>query len=171
MLWLMLKNRSLLIAGGVLVFFLVLGGGYFLFVHKAPGASVANQTDNQDTGPLKLSPNDIGLTLSASPDKKRVKFAINKLDGINGVEYQVTYEADSTAQEIAEGGDKRVDRGITGDSKINTGDSSYESPWLDLGSCSKNICRYDTGVNSVDMVLKITKDDGKVYEVEQKLSL
>ena len=146
----MLKNRSLLIGISVAAILLVLGGGYFLFLRKAPGTAQVNQTDNQDAGPVKLSPGDIGLTLSASPDKKKVKFAISKLDGIKGVEYQVTYEADSTAQEIAEGGDKRVDRGITGASKLDSSSSSYESPWLDLGSCSKNVCRYDTGIKSVD---------------------
>lgn len=156
----------------VLVLLAVLGGGYLLFVHKSPTTDQSNDTaSQQDAGPQKLSSGDIGLTFSASSNNKQVKFAISKADGITAIEYQVTYEADSTAQEIAEGGDARVDRGITGDAKITSGNSTYESPWLDLGSCSKNICRYDTNVKNLDLVLKITKNDGKVYEVEQKLSL
>lgn len=117
-----------------------------------------------------LKAEDIGLTLEASPDKKKVKFAIEKADGIKTLEYEVTYEANSTAQEQSEGGEDRVQRGITGEEQVKGG-SSYESPWLDLGSCSKNVCRYDTGVETVNITLKLVKDDGKTYLVEDSLEL
>jgi len=162
------KNKIVIVVLVILVIAIALGG-YFAMSRKT--AKTSDQVDNSlDQIINKLSPDEIGLTMSANDSNKAVKFAIAKLEGITSIEYQVTYEADSTAQEQSEGGEARVQRGITGESKI-TSSSSYESPWLDLGSCSKNVCRYDTGVSSVELTLKITKSDGKIYEVIKKLDL
>ncbi len=166
----MFKNRTVQIVLGVVLLIAVLGGGYFFIAGKTKSKPQVAQDNTQDVV-YKLSPEELGLSLTAKPDNKAVKFAIAKLDGITSVEYQLTYEANSTAQEQSEGGEPRVQRGITGEAKIQSGDSSYASPWLDLGSCSKNICRYDTGVKSVALTLKIVKHDGKTYEVTKKLDL
>lgn len=162
------KNKVVLIVIGVVAAIAVLAGGYFFLASR-------NATD-EDTGFIeeqiveKISAEEIGLTMEAKSDKKAVKFLIEKADGIESIEYQVTYEADSTAAEKSEGGEPRVQRGITGEARIDGG-STFESEWLDLGSCSKNVCRYDTGVSEVMLTLKIVKSDGKVYEVEQTLEL
>ncbi len=165
----MFKNKSVKIVLGVVLVIIVLVGGYFMLAKRSK--TTTEPTDQQQQEIVqKLSPDDIGLTISANATNKGVKFAISKLDGIKSIEYQVTYEADSTAAEQSEGGEARVQRGITGEAKL-TSSSSYESPWLDLGSCSKNICRYDTGVKSVSLMLKIVKSDGKTYSVEKSLTL
>lgn len=162
------KNKIVIVVLVILVIAIAVGS-YFAMSGKS--TKTKDQTDNSmDQVVNKLSPDEIGLTISANDSKKGVKFAISKLSGITSIEYQVTYEADSTAAEQREGGEARVQRGITGEAKI-TSSTSYESPWLDLGSCSKNVCRYDTGVSSVDLTLKIIKSDGKIYEVEKKLEL
>jgi hypothetical protein len=159
----MLKNRTTQIAIGVILLVLVVLGGYYLFAAKS---TVKNQTDQSSQDAVQqLKPDQVGLTMSFSPDNKKVKFKLAKADGIKGIEYELTYEADSTKQEQSEGGEPRVQRGITGQADIKSGDSSYESEWLDLGSCSKNVCHYDTGVKSVGITLKLTKDDNKIYEV------
>ena len=167
-----MKNKNLLIGVGAVVVLLLVGGG-FLFLNKSKNASSqTNSTANVDTGSVQtLSPSDIGLALTATSDKQKVQFSVAKLSGIKAISYELTYEADSTASEKEEGADARVQRGITGDAQMKSGDSKYTSPWLDLGSCSRNVCRYDTGVDSVDLVLKITKDNGQVYQAEQKLNL
>ena len=156
-----------MIALVVVLVAVVAGGGYFIFgKSKAP---VEEAEEMQDVV-LKLSPEDIGLSMTPSPDNKKIKFAIDKLSGITSVEYELTYEADSTAAEQSEGGEPRVQRGVTGESTIDSGKSEYESPWLDLGSCSKNVCRYDKGVDSLTLTLKVIKD-GKTYSVEDTLEL
>ncbi len=165
----MFKNRTVQISLGVVLVIIVLLGGYFYMNNKVKTGTEPSDAESQQVVE-KLSPDAIGLTITANSSKKAVKFAIAKLSGIKSIEYQLTYEADSTAQEQSEGGEARVQRGITGESKITSNDT-YESPSLDLGSCSKNICRYDTGVKSVDLTLKVVKDDGKTYEVEKTFNL
>lgn len=163
--WFKKRNNQIIV---VVVVILLLVSGFLLFGGKTKEKP---QETTQDQTVQKLSAEELGLTITAKPDRKAVKFAISKAKDIKSIEYEVTYEADSTAQEQSEGGEARVQRGITGDTKIKSGESSYESDWLDLGSCSKNICRYDSGVKSVSLTLKIVKNDGKTYQAEKTLDL
>ncbi|HSW48250.1 MAG TPA: hypothetical protein VLG67_04170 [Candidatus Saccharimonadales bacterium] len=160
------KRNNQIITGVVVVLLLI--SGFLIFGKKS---KTVQQDTTQDQTVQKLSAEDLGLIITPKPDKKAIKFSISKASDIKSIEYELTYEADSTAQEISEGGEARVQRGITGDAKIDSGKGSYESEWLDLGSCSKNICRYDTGVKSVSLTLKIVKQDGKVYQSEKSLDL
>lgn len=118
-----------------------------------------------------ISPEELGLTMKASPDKQKVQFAIARMSDIKAVSYELTYEADSTDAERSEGSEDRIPRGITGEAEFESGSSKYTSPWLDLGSCSRNVCKYDKGVEKVDLILKITKDNNKVYQAETSLEL
>lgn len=163
----MFKDRKIQIGAAILVI-LLLVSGFLIFGGKSKAKL---EETPQEQSVLKISPEELGLTITAKPDKKAIKFAITKADGIKSIEYELTYEADSTAAEQSEGGDARVQRGITGETKIESGKNSFESPWLDLGSCSKNVCRYDAGVKSVSLTLKITKTDGKVYSAEKSHDL
>lgn len=152
----------------VIIAILVLVSGYLLFAGKSkPEEEVVAQDQTVQT----VSAEELGLTLTAKPDKKAVKFAISKLEGIESIEYELTYEADSTAAEQSEGGEPRVQRGITGEAEIDSNDNTFESEWLDLGSCSKNVCRYDSGVESVSLTLKIGKADGKILQATEDLEL
>ncbi|HUQ85012.1 MAG TPA: hypothetical protein VM077_01700 [Candidatus Limnocylindrales bacterium] len=162
-----LKTRNGKIAAGV-VAVLLLVTGYLLFVGKP---KVKEESVVEDLTVQTISAEELGLTLTVKPDGKAVKFEITKLNGIKSLEYELTYEADSTAQEQGEGGEPRVQRGITGDAKVESGKSTYESEWLDLGSCSKNVCRYDSGVKSVSLTLKLNKDGGKILQSEKTLKL
>lgn len=164
----MLKKKNVQVIVGVVLLLLIAGGAYFVIANNKQ-KPVEDQTVEENLVQT-LSPKDIGLTMEASPDKKRVKFKITKADDIKSIEYELTYEADSTKQEIADGGDARVQRGITGEANVN-GKSSYESDFLVLGSESANTIRYDTGVKSVNITLKLTKTNGKVYQVQDKLDL
>jgi len=165
----MLKNTNVQIFIGVAIIVAVLLGAYFFITAKSK--KVEKVASEPDTTIHTLSPEAIGLSIEAKPDNKAVKFIIKKAEGIKSIEYQLKYEADSTAQERSEGGEDRVERGITGEATIDAGESTYESPWLDLGSCSNNICRYDKGVTSVELTLKIIKSDKKIYQVEDSLKL
>lgn len=159
------KRNNQIIVGVVVVLLLV--SGFLIFGGKSKAKP---QDTTQDQTVQKISADEIGLSIEPKSDKKAVKIKIEKASDIKSIEYELTYEADSTVQEISEGGESRVQRGITGDGKID-GKSVYESEWLDLGSCSKNVCRYDTGVKSVSLTLKIIKNDGKIYQAEKSLDL
>ena|SRR5258708_32461525 len=168
----MLANKNVIIGIVIFVVIIIIAAGGFLLLSKSNLHSQQAQTQSQDTPVLqKLSSDDLGLTLSASDDKKKIKFSITKLADIREIEYEITYDANASSQELAQGSDTRVSRGITGDVKVNGGQSSYDSPMLDLGSCSRNVCHYDTGVTTVKMTLKLTKGSGKIYQAEQSLTL
>ena len=164
----MLKKKNVQIIIGV-VLLLILGLGGYYVVAGSKAKPIEDQTVEENLVQT-LSPKDIGLSLEASPDKKRVKFSIEKASDIKSVEYELTYEADSTKQEISDGGEPRVQRGITGEANVG-GKPSYASDFLVLGSESANTIRYDTGVKSVSITLKITKTDNKVYQVQDKIDL
>lgn len=164
----MFKNKN--VQTGLIIFLVIaiLGGGYFFVAGKSKTKKEPVATQTQDVI-TSLTAEALGLSMEMSPDNKKVRIIIDNAKDIKIIEYQITYEADATAQELSEGGEDRVARGITGEAKVKSG--SFESEWLDLGSCSKNVCKYDTGVTSLELTLKITKKDGKLYEASDTLEL
>ena len=166
----MLKNKTTLITIGVILIIILLIGGVLLFKNKA-ASKQSEPTQFRSDVVEELSSSQIGLKIEASPDKKKIRFTIGKLAGIKSASYELTYEADPSTQEKADGAEERVQRGVVGEAKFHSGDSKYSSPWLDLGSCSKSVCKYDVGIKSVNLVLKITKDNGKIYQTEGNLEL
>lgn len=160
------RNRTVQIVLGIILAFALLFGGYLFFINRQQ-APVEEAPVDEFVTPISAS--ELGLTMEANDAKNQIRFAIAKATGIISIEYQLTYEADSTAAEQAEGGEDRVQRGITGEDTVSG--SSFKSEWIDLGSESAGVKRYDKGVTSVTLTLKITKKDGKIYEAEQTLTL
>lgn len=171
----LLKNKTFAIAVVAVIVVLLLGIGGFMFVnHNLSQGQSDDQTQNFEDA-IKLSPSDIGLQMIASSNKKQVKFVINKPQGFTKVEYELSYMANSTGTASEDEGEgdmpAKINRGVAGDDQISPDESKYESKFLDLGSCSSGTCRYDTGVDSVHLLLKLTKSDGKLYQVEDDLKL
>jgi len=166
----MFKNKTALIIGGIVIVVVVAIGAYFFVSGNSNSQATQDQAVN-DNQVQSIAPSVIGFKLEAAPDKKKIRFTIAKASDIKEIEYELTYEANSTAQEQSEGSDATVQRGITGQSNISSGSSSYQSSWLILGSQSANVVRYDTGVKGISITVKITKNDNKVYQVQDKLSL
>ena len=164
-----LKKHSTSIFVGVIILIIVVIGVVVLVNRNSQKA--AQEATVIDNSVQTLSPSAIGLKLEASSDKKEIRFSISKASDIKDIEYELTYDANSTAAERSEGSDARVQRGITGQESIQAGSSNYQSSWLILGSQSANVVRYDTGVKSVSITLKITKTDNKVYQVQDSLNL
>jgi hypothetical protein len=165
-----LKKHKVPIILGVAALIVVCLVVFFIISSRSAQQSSQNQT-SIDNSVQTLSPDAIGLKLEASPDKRKVRFIIAKASDISAIEYELTYDANSTAQERSEGSLARVQRGITGQLNVKQGSGTYTSSWLILGSQSANIVRYDTGVKSVSITLKITKSNNKVYQVQDSLNL
>lgn len=163
------KNSRLIIICIVIV--LILGIGIFFWVSGNTSSQSQQEQAVTDNSVQTLSPGAIGLKMEASDDKHKVRFTIANASDIKSIEYELTYNANSTAEEQSEGAEAQVQRGITGTANVSSGSSSYQSSWLILGSQSANVVRYDTGVSGVAITLKITKTDGKVYQVQDKLDL
>jgi hypothetical protein len=152
-----MKSKPVLLGLLVLVLLLI-GGGYF-FLSNRSAEPVEEEDAIVEEELESLSPEEIGLEMTASSNKKQVKFVINKPEGITGVEYELTYTAGDGQQ-----------RGVIGMVEDISGDT-IESKFLDLGSCSSGTCKYDTGVETVNLLLKVTKEDEKTYQVEDSLDL
>jgi len=65
---------------------------------------------------------------------------------------------------------EEVSEGIFGEMNIAE-DGITKTDMREFGTCSSGRCRYDEGVRDVKIILKITKDDGKIYSAEKSVEL
>ena len=168
----MKNNKNILIAAVAVVVLLLGVGGYLVFGHKtADTATTQSQFDSEDA--IKIPASDIGLTMELTPDHKKVRFNATKLNGVKSFEWTFNYDADIPADQRSEGdGSSKVSQAFGSLEPVNvSGKSSYQSEFRELGTCSSGRCRYDTGVEKVNLVLKMTKTDGKIYQVEESINL
>src|SRR5690606_38045758 len=140
------KNK--LIVGVIAVILLVLVG--FLGFNMLRGGS-SNDNDRssrfQDQDVREVDPSEIGLDLRLRDDKQAVIITATKIDGIESLEYELTYDA-----EVEEGGRTAVvPRGAVGELSIGGNEASAE---VDLGTCSSGVCKYDTVVSDVNVLIK-----------------
>lgn len=159
-----MKNQKLLIIIGAVV--LLLGLGTFFVLN---GRSEEPEDEGYVEEVLTLSPEEIGLEMVASASNQQVKFIINKPQGIESLEYELSYEAGVPAG--YQGEEEKISRGVAGEEEIEPGAKVFESKFLDLGSASSGTFRPDIGVEEVKLLLKLNKNDGEVYQVEDSLKL
>ena len=146
-----MKNNRNLIIVGVIVLLLLIGGGIFLATKKSPKPAISTAQQEEI---LTLSPEDIGLSLTMGVDGKRVIMEITKTEGLTSIEYQLSY--------TSKGG---IPRGVIG--TLDAKGSNIKKEVI-LGTCS-DVCHYDQDVSNIKVILKVTKTDGKVYQVEKSL--
>ena len=176
----LLQDKKLLGLIGVAIL-LILGGSYFIFSNNkakeaqalpAAQIEVVQNLNPSDIG-LKIVPH-IGNKCSTTPTPyNEVKFSIDKPSDIKHVSWQFTYDADIPASEqIADIGNGQVTQQLGSDEgqDVNT-TGQYNSRYEFLGTCSKNVCRCDTGVKKINLVLKVTKTDNKIYEAKDAVDL
>ena len=164
------KKKGIIV--GVIVLALILGGGFFFLAARKSSTSNTIPKDTQQLVIGKLTPESIGLNLLLSSNNRKVRVIVEDVSDIKMLEYDITYDADIPASELAPGEESgKVERGFNDEAKIAANQSRYESKDFDLGSCSRNVCRYDTGVEEVRILMKVTKRDGKIYEVQDSVSI
>lgn len=138
-----------------------------LLVFFPKNSDTVTKSTNSSANVKKLSPEDIGLNLTVRPDKKGIVMKITKLAGISSVEYDVSYDAKVND----EGQDAVVPRGVSGSPiQVKAGDSEISRD-LDLGTCSKNVCKYDNVVSDVTFTIRVNYANGEIGGVETKISL
>lgn len=162
-----MKNNRILIVAIIIAALLLLAGGVFVFSGSNDKNAKNDSNTTQESEIGKLNPKDIGLKLVLSSNNQKVRVIVEKVSDIKLLEYDIAYDADIPASELAPGEDGgKVERGFSDEATITSSQSEYESKDFDLGSCSRNVCRYDTGVEEVRIIMKVTKRDGKIYEVK-----
>jgi len=156
----MLKENKVII-GIVIVVLVLLGGGYYVMG--------VNKTQTEQTVPIEddvtvgtISPESIGFDLEFRKDGKAAKIIIGKAKGIQAIEYQISYQKNQEGEDVPEG--------LIGDIEV-TGAASLETDFREFGTCSSGTCRYDDVTSPIKITLKITKDDGKVYQSEKSFEL
>jgi len=151
-----MKNKNLIIyiVVGVIVLIVV---GFLVFSagKKAPAPIV--QVPSEDII-LMMTPEEIGLFLTASGDNKKVIFEIVNTKDISGIDYELSYTSK---------GD--IPRGAIGHIDIKQAGKKVLQE-IPLGTCS-DVCHYDQDVSDIKLILKVAKTDGTVSQVEKSLEL
>lgn len=153
----LLKNKKVLIAAGVVILVLIVG--LVLVVVMGKSNQAANQAANAQPTQvpvLTLQPADIGLAFTPDANMQRGTMTISKTSDIASVDYQLTYTAIVTGEAVA--------RGTIGHVDVKTKGKEVSQQMV-FGTCS-DVCHYDTGITDVKLIVKVTKADGKIYQVE-----
>lgn len=156
----MQQKKLYLIIAAVIIVLLGGAGGYYLMAQKQQEAPAAQ---NQGPQVYVLSPDAIGLVIAFRDDKKAMKFTINNTKDITAVEYTIAYTANQKGQD--------VQQGLIGELIPDKSQSSWSTNYREFGTCSSGVCRYDTVVSPVTLTLKVTKTDGKVYQVVKTVTI
>lgn len=151
-----MKDKKILIGIGVLALVLLLGG-VIVLVTKKQAPQQASQMQQEEVV-QKISADEIGFTLTAGADGKRVVMTVSKTEGLSAIDYELSY--------TSKGG---IPRGAIGHVDIKSPGQVVRQEIV-LGTCS-DVCHYDQEVSNIKLVLKVTKTDGKVYQTEKTLEL
>jgi len=82
-------------------------------------------------------------------DKHEVTLEIENIKDTNSIEYELTYLS------------KGITRGVVGTVNLREGESSITRKIL-LGTCSRNVCKYDEGVTGGTLTLRLRGPEGLV---------
>ncbi|OGH16956.1 MAG: hypothetical protein A3C22_01225 [Candidatus Levybacteria bacterium RIFCSPHIGHO2_02_FULL_37_10] len=145
-----LKDKKILIGAAVLIL-VIIGGAVFLLNSKKSTQTTDTVEEEQI---LTLSAEEIGLTLSMAEDGKDVTMRVDNAEDITSIEYELSYNSE---------GD--IPRGAIGTVEVK---GRLIEKKITLGTCS-DVCHYDENVTDVKIILKVTKTDGKIYQVEKAL--
>lgn len=157
-------DKKVLLGLGALVILLLIGGIYYALSSQKSSsrqASITPEVQNEEIP--EISPEELGLTLTLRSDKKAIKFEITNASDIESVEYQISYMKMLNDEEIPEG--------LIGEVKKKSQDKKIAIDYREFGTCSSGVCRYDKVISPVTVTLKIVKQDGKVYQAEDKINL
>lgn len=151
-----MKNQKLIIIG-VIILLVIAGGGYLLFSpKKEPPKPETTKLEVIEDVIETLSAEELGLTLTAGRGNKSVIIEIANLDSLSSLDYELSYTSK---------GD--IPRGVIGNIEVTSKDKLIKKE-LVLGTCS-DVCHYDEDVSNIKLIVKVTKTDNKVYQVEKIL--
>lgn len=160
-----MKDRRIAIILGAIVLIILLSAGYyFLSSQKSASQNTsAVPPEIQEQVIPTILPSDLGLKLMLRGDKKALKFEITNIDGIESLDYQISYLKEINGEEVPEG--------LIGEVRVKPGDKKIAIDYREFGTCSSGVCRYDKVVSPVKVTLKIVKTDGKVLQAEDSIEL
>src|SRR5579872_1101355 len=133
------------IIGAIVVVVLVIIVGIFYLTSKKSAQQSQQATQSADQSIKTISPDSIGLKLVESSDQKYINFVADKLKNTKHLAWVISYDADVPPADRVEGADpnQKVTQSFEGQADINPSDSHYSSKPQELGTCSRNVCRFD----------------------------
>ena len=148
---------GLILLGGIIL----ISGGIFLYVKSTVKKPVGIVQEQNQVIP-SLTPSDIGLSLSLIQSGKfannGIEMMIIKLNEIASIDYELDYTSQGN-----------IPRGAIGHIDVKPTDTKIDQ-LLPFGTCS-DVCHFDQGVSNIKLTLKITKQDGSIYQLIQPFSL
>ena len=150
-----MNNKKLIIA--LVVGLIALVGGFFVLSNNKKTEPVVPQTPQEEQVSM-IKPEDIGLTLTASADNRKVILEVKNTEGLSGLDYELSYTSK---------GD--IPRGVIGHIDIKQEGKPVKQE-ITLGTCS-DVCHYDEDVSDIKLILKVAKTDNTTSQVEKTLEL
>lgn len=147
------KNLIIILAIGLVV----LIGGFLVMSSNKKTEPVVEQAPMEEQV-MTIKPEDIGLTLTASADNRKVIMEVKNTEGLTGLDYELSYTSK---------GD--IPRGVIGHIDIKQPGQSVRQE-ITLGTCS-DVCHYDEDVSDITLILKVAKSDGSTASVQETLEL
>lgn len=152
-----MKNKNLIIFS-VIGAIVLLVGGFLILSSSKKSAPVAVEQIPSEEKVSTMKPEDVGLSLTMSPDSKKVILEVSNTKGISGLDYELSYTSK---------GD--IPRGVIGHIDIKVAGKAVTQD-ITLGTCS-DVCHYDQDVSNIKLILKVAKTDGTTGQVEKFLEL
>lgn len=146
-------KKNFLIAG--IVFFGLIGiiGSIFFFgkiKNKDLNSSSKSHAEIISKNQKELSTEELPLVrLVPRSDKREVTLEIKNLKNVNAVEYELTYLS------------KGITRGVIGTINLKEGETEISRKIL-LGTCSRNVCKYDEDVTTGNLLLRLRSQEGLI---------
>jgi hypothetical protein len=129
----------------------IIGGLFFLaFKNKKSSSSPLKPTPTPQQIMEELPTEELPLVwLTPSADKHEVTLEIKNIKNTNTLEYELTYLS------------KDIPRGVVGTINLKEGETSITRKIL-LGTCSRNVCKYDEGVTGGTLTLRLRGPEGLI---------
>lgn len=119
-----------------------------LVLPKSVEAKVLPQSAKQGTKVVRTG-STISVSAKMRPDRRALNVFFSNLQNAKSVSYMLTYRT-SEQEEAAMGA-------------LNLAGQSSDKAELLFGTCSKNVCRYHTGVKNARLEVSYTLNSGKKY--------
>lgn len=139
-----------------LLFFLIFAS-FFLFIQTAE-AKVLPQAKkgSQKATVAKTKFTGIGVSPRLRGDRRALTVNFSNLQNASAVSYMLTYRTNTQ------------DEGALGAINLTGSTASQE---LLFGTCSKNVCRYHTGIKDAKLDISYTLKNGKKYLKKYKIKV
>jgi len=138
-------NKQIISIVAVVLVVLAAVGGFIFFKSKnKTGAASPTPTPVPQIINVPIEERPF-ITLTPRDDGKSITMTINRYGAAKKVEYELAYDS------------MGIPRGVIGDTNLSGSEFFKE---LLLGTCSRNVCRYDEGISKGEITLTFREDAG-----------